>query len=82
LLCDLLFLLRIYRLAQAVQLAVSIAMMLTYALQFYVPVEILWPSVRARVFPQDADTPEKAAKPRVFAEIFFRTALVLVTCKF
>ncbi|XP_059487418.1 proton-coupled amino acid transporter-like protein CG1139 isoform X2 [Neocloeon triangulifer] len=66
-------------LAQAVKLAVSVAMILTYALQFYVPIEILWPSVRLMVFPQDADEPAKAAKPRAFAEIFFRTALVLFT---
>ncbi|CAB3359036.1 Hypothetical predicted protein [Cloeon dipterum] len=66
-------------LAQGVKLVVSVAMILTYALQFYVPIEILWPSVRLMVFPQDADKPEKAAKPRALAETFFRTALVLLT---
>lgn len=34
------------RLAQSVKLAIAIAIFLTYALQFYVPMEIIWKNVR------------------------------------
>lgn len=36
----------IYSLAQSVKLMIALAIFLTYALQFYVPMEIIWKNVR------------------------------------
>lgn len=35
-----------FRLAQSVKLMIAIAIFLTYALQFYVPMEVIWKNVR------------------------------------
>lgn len=57
-------------LAQSVRIIISLAILLTYALQFYIPVEIIWPSIHNMLGP---------IKYPVFAELAFRTFLVLVT---
>ncbi|XP_071446204.1 proton-coupled amino acid transporter-like protein acs [Hetaerina americana] len=56
--------------AQCVKVALSFAVMCSYALQFYVPIDILWPSVMKSYGP---------FKHKVLYEILFRTALVLLT---
>lgn len=35
-----------HRLAQSVKLMIALAILLTYSLQFYVPMEIIWKNVR------------------------------------
>lgn len=57
-------------LSQCVKLTIALGMLLTYALQMYVPVRILWPGVEERVGPFN--------RP-VLYEILFRSFLVLVT---
>jgi proton-coupled amino acid transporter len=57
-------------LAQVIILLMSLAIFFSYALQFYVPLEILLPPVKAR-FP---DHPVKA-------EYIVRYSIVIVTCK-
>lgn len=36
----------LYRLAQSVKLSIAVAIFLTYTLQFYVPMEIIWKNVK------------------------------------
>ncbi|XP_060520345.1 proton-coupled amino acid transporter 2-like [Cylas formicarius] len=57
-------------LAQCVKVVIPCAILLTYALQFYIAVEIIWPNVAAFLGP---------VKYPVFAELAFRSLLVLVT---
>lgn len=61
-----------YSLAQAVKIIISIGILLTYALQFYIPVDLLWPGINDFFGP---------FKYPAFAECTFRSALVLLTCK-
>jgi hypothetical protein len=61
------------RLAQAVQLAISMGILFSYALQMYVPIEILWPHVQKRWGP---------FKNSSLIDIIFRSSLVLITCKY
>jgi len=58
-------------LAQAVQIIISVAILFTYALQMYVPIEILWPKIQRRWGP---------FKHSTLIEILFRSSLVVVTC--
>jgi proton-coupled amino acid transporter len=51
----------------------ALAIFLSYGLQFYVPVGILWPPIK------DKFSTEKSQK---IAELLIRTALVFITCKF
>lgn len=60
-------------LAQAVQLTISVGVLFSYALQMYVPVEILWPRIQKRWGP---------FKYSYLIEIIFRSSLVLITCKY
>jgi proton-coupled amino acid transporter len=60
-------------LAQAVQLTISVGILFTYALQMYVPIEILWPHVQKRWGP---------FKYSSLTDIIFRSSLVLITCKY
>ncbi|XP_048515661.1 proton-coupled amino acid transporter 1 isoform X2 [Athalia rosae] len=53
-------------LSQCIQIAISVAILFTYALQFYVPIEIMWPTISERCGP--------FRWPGV-AEIIFRSAL-------
>ena len=50
----------------------ALAILLTYALQFYVPVEVIWPKIQARV---------SNAKYHTKAEYAFRIGLVLISGK-
>ena len=59
-----------FRLAQGIVIAFAIAIYLSYGLQFYVPVELLLPWVKAK-YP---DRP-------LLAEFALRYGLVLITCK-
>ncbi|KAK9882050.1 hypothetical protein WA026_018900 [Henosepilachna vigintioctopunctata] len=57
-------------LAQCVKIIISLGILLTYSLQFYIPVEIMWPTVLNYI----GDT-----KHPVYAELVFRTLLVIIT---
>ena len=59
-------------LAQAVQLTISVGVLFSYALQMYVPIEILWPKIQKRWGP---------FKYSSVTEILFRSSLVFITCK-
>lgn len=60
------------RLAQSVKIIISLGILLTYALQFYIAVEIMYPNLQNWLGP---------FKYPVFAELTFRSVLVLITCK-
>lgn len=59
-------------LAQSVKLTMALAIFLSYGLQFYVPLGIIWPPLKNRLHS------EKAQKA---GEIILRTSLVILTCK-
>ena len=62
----------LFRLASSVQVMMIIAVFLSYALQMYVPLEILWPWLKKRV---------PANKERLY-DYSFRIGLVILTCEF
>ncbi|KAK0177380.1 hypothetical protein PV328_001441 [Microctonus aethiopoides] len=57
-------------LPQCIKIAISLSIVLTYALQFYVPIAIMWPEVVKRYGP---------FRCPVLAETLFRSVLCLVT---
>ncbi|KOC67447.1 Proton-coupled amino acid transporter 4 [Habropoda laboriosa] len=57
-------------LPQCIQVAISLSILLTYALQFYVPIAIIWPKIVNRFGP---------FKWPVLAETVFRSAMCLLT---
>jgi proton-coupled amino acid transporter len=57
-------------LAQSVKIIISLGILLTYALQFYIAVEIMYPNLQNWLGP---------FKYPVFAELTFRSVLVLIT---
>ncbi|XP_072766983.1 proton-coupled amino acid transporter 2 isoform X3 [Anoplolepis gracilipes] len=57
-------------LPQCIKAAISLSILFTYALQFYVPIAIMWPGIVSRFGP---------FKWPVLAEIIFRSAMCLVT---
>lgn len=59
------------RLAQFVMLIISLGVILGYALQFFIPIEIMFPSVRS--------TFRLADRYPLLAEMIFRTLMVLAT---
>ena len=61
----------LYRLAQLVILAFTLAIFFSYGLQFYVPVMILLPWVHSKV----------SRENHLKAEFALRYGLVLITCK-
>lgn len=63
---------KILSLAQSVKIIISLGILLTYTLQFYIAVEIMYPNIENLLGP---------FKYPVFAEMTFRSILVLVTCK-
>lgn len=60
-------------LPQCIKIAISLSILLTYALQFYVPIAIMWPGIVQQFGP---------FKWPVLAEIVFRSFMCLVTCKY
>lgn len=52
----------ICRLAQSVKLAIAIAIFLTYTLQFYVPMEIIWKNVRGNFSESNKNLAEYAIR--------------------
>ena len=62
----------VYSLAQSVRIIISVAILFTYALQMYVPIQILWPKIQKRWGPFKYNT---------LIEILFRSSLVVITCK-
>lgn len=60
------------RLAQTVKVMISLGILFTFALQFYIPIDIMFPAVSNRFGP---------FKHPVFTELAFRAFFVLVTCK-
>jgi proton-coupled amino acid transporter len=51
----------------------AVAIFLSYGLQFYVPMNIIWPLVRPHLQSEQA---------QMFGNYFLRTCLVVFTCKF
>jgi hypothetical protein len=49
-----------------------LAILGSYAVQFYVPMEIIWPTLSAYF---------QSSRSKLIAEYIFRTILVIVTCK-
>lgn len=54
--------LSVFRLAQSVKLAIAIAIFFTYALQFYVPMEIIWKNVRGNFSESNKNLAEYAIR--------------------
>lgn len=63
----------VHRLAQTVKAMISAGILLTYALQFYIVIDVMWPTVNSTLGP---------FKFPILAECTFRSSLVLVTCKY
>jgi len=57
-------------LAQSVRLMMAVAIFLSYGLQFYVPMSIIWPPIKARIADEQSQ--------RV-AQLLIRTGLVIIT---
>ncbi|XP_054261216.1 proton-coupled amino acid transporter-like protein CG1139 isoform X3 [Macrosteles quadrilineatus] len=57
-------------LAQSVRLMMAVAIFLSYGLQFYVPMSIIWPPIKARI----ADEQNQR-----IAQLLIRTGLVIIT---
>lgn len=61
-----------FRLSELVKFFVAFCIVLTFALQFFVPIQIMWPFLTDRFGP---------FRSPLFAELMFRTAMVCLTCK-
>lgn len=61
------------RLAQSVRLMMALAIFLSYGLQFYVPMNIVWPLLKDRLHTE---------KAQMYGEYAVRTILVIFTCKY
>lgn len=61
-----------YRLAQCVRLCMAIAIFLSYGLQFYVPMNIIWPKIEQKF---------SSERAKIQGEYAIRVLLVLFTCK-
>lgn len=61
----------IFSLAQCVKLAIALGVLLGYAIQFFVAIQIMYPSIRSSI--------KFADKHPFFGELVFRTFMVLVT---
>ena len=60
-------------LAQSVRLMMALAIFLSYGLQFYVPMNIMWPFIRPHL---------RTERAQIFGDYIIRTCLVVFTCKF
>lgn len=65
----------LYRIAQVAQILMLLSIYLSYALQFYVPFEIIQPIVRNYI-------PTTTFDYRGIGDVVLRIALVLFTCLF
>lgn len=61
------------RLAESVRLMMALSIFLSYALQFYVPMDIMWPAIKSRI---------PTERMQLISEYAFRTLLVIFSCKF
>lgn len=59
----------------SVKLMFAVSIFITYALQYYVPLNIIWPHIERRVM-------EATYYRRLALQYVFRTVLVLLSCKF
>ncbi|CAL8115866.1 unnamed protein product [Orchesella dallaii] len=57
-------------LAESVRLMMALSIFLSYSLQFYVPMDIMWPSIKSRI---------PTEKMQLISEYAFRTLLVIIT---
>nr|XP_026696336.1 proton-coupled amino acid transporter 1 isoform X1 [Ciona intestinalis] len=57
-------------LCQSVKIMLALVMVASYAIQFYVPIEIIWPKIKRRFMPSN----------QLSWELLFRTFLVMFTC--
>lgn len=62
-----------FSLAQSVRLMMAVAIFLSYGLQFYVPMNIIWPLIRPYL---------QSERAQLFGDYLVRTCLVVLTCKF
>lgn len=62
-----------YRMAQSVRIMMAAAIFLSYGLQFYVPMNIVWPYIKSKL------SSENALK---YGETITRFVLISTTCKF
>jgi proton-coupled amino acid transporter len=60
-----------FRLAQSVKLAIALGVLLGFAIQFFVAIQIMYPNVRRAI--------KFADRHPVFGELMFRTLMVLLT---
>lgn len=67
------FHLHFHRLAQTVKLAVSLGLLMTYPLQMFVAVQIMWSPIEEKFGP---------LKYPIYSQLLFRALLVLATCKY
>lgn len=58
--------------AESVKVMISSGVLLGFALQFFVAIIIMWPSVECRL---------NITKHKTLSEMGFRVVMVLVTCK-
>lgn len=63
-----------FRLAQSVKLIFAVAIFITYALQCYVPVEIVWNQYLKKHM--------EDSKSKLLVEYILRTVIVIITCKY
>lgn len=61
------------RLAQTVKFMVSLGLLMTYPLQFFVAIQIMWSAIEEKHGP---------LRHPLYSQLIFRALLVLVTCKF
>lgn len=61
-----------YSMAQSIKIMFAIAIFITYALQAYVPVEIIWNTYVCK----------RVKNRKIFWEYVCRTCVTLVTCKY
>lgn len=61
------------KLAQAVKILFAIGVLLGFALQFFIAIQIMWPSIVQRF---------QWEKHLLFRQLVFRTLMVFVTCKY
>ena len=64
----------LFRLYICVKLMFALSIFISYALQYYVPLNILWPHIEVKII-------DMTYSRRVIIQYIFRTILVLLSCK-